>query len=116
MDNMPDLATLAAPVTTKAHGVSTTTYPVITGTARCRLAQPTAAERIAAEREGEVVDAILRLPPETIIGHSWRVTVSGVYPLGGAWAESYDVVGVDAPQTNEIERRVRLRAHRTGSV
>lgn len=115
--NMPDTATLKAPARVRgAGGVTTTTYAVQAAVA-CRLGPLSPEERVIADREQEAADAVVILPAGTTIGHDWHVTVSGVRDDdGGAWAQDYVVVGVGAPRSYETERRVRVRALRSGSV
>jgi hypothetical protein len=114
---MVDSATIYAPVevTDEDSGITSTTFPTLTAVTRCRVAPMSPEERIVADRQAEAADAVVVMPVGTIVGHTYRITVSGVVN-GEAWSEIYDVVGVDAPRSYETERRVRVRTLRTGTV
>ena len=117
--SMQDTASLFEPitVTNPSTKIRTTTYAATpTATAPCRLDSLTADEKQIADAQNEQVDAVVVLPAETAVGHGWRITVAGTHVSGGAWAETFDVEGVDAPRSYEVVRRVRVRALRGGET
>ena len=118
MQNMREQAEWYAPVTARdaTTGETATTYPTVSKVTRCRVAPLSSDERVVADRLQEDADSVVIAPAGTQVGVDWQVLVTGIDAFGDAWSATYQVVGVDAPRSFEVDRRVRVQTIRTGAV
>jgi len=105
--NLPELASIETPVTTRAPGGVTTTGWLVTRTSPCRVspAGGTSEERLLADQLREVATFVVVFPASFSVKPDERIVVTGA-TAKVPWTKRLAVIGMTGPRTNEVMRKV----------